>query len=59
MMSDIYNQFYTLLSNAFFNGVPTAVTYGEFFCEGIAIVACALLLAMPFLFVWRVVKRFL
>lgn len=59
MMSGIYGGVYDLIESAIFGGSAEAAVYGVFFCEAIATVFCALLLAMPFLIVWRVIRRFL
>lgn len=59
MLNSAYQSIYDLLSNAIFNGVPSAATYGEFFCEGIAIIACAVLVALPFVVIWRIIRRFI
>lgn len=59
MLTNGYQTIYDLISNAIFGGNPAVATYGVFFCEGIATIACALLLALPFLIVWRILRRFL
>lgn len=58
-MSDIYNQLYTLLSNMIFNGDPSVTAYGEFWCQGAAIIAISVLVAVPFIIVWRIIRKFL
>ncbi len=59
MLQSIYQSLYDLLSNSIFGGNPSAATYGVFFCEGISIVSCAFLVALPFLIVWRIIRRLL
>ncbi len=59
MLQSVYQSLYELLSDAIFSGNPSAATYGVFFCEGIATVACAVLVALPFIVVWRIIRRFL
>lgn len=59
MLNSVYSGIYNLLVEGIFGGSLDGVTYGAFFCEGIAIIACALLVALPFVFVWRVIRRFL
>ena len=59
MLQSVYQSLYELLSNSIFGGDPSAATYGVFFCEGISIVACAFLVAVPFLIVWRILRKFL
>ena len=58
-MTSIYQSIYTLLENSIFGGTASTATYGVFFCEGISIIACALLVALPFVLVWRIIRRFL
>ncbi len=59
MLNGAYQSVYELISNSIFGGDPSAATYGVFFCEGIATIACAVLLALPFLVVWRIIRRFI
>lgn len=55
----MYNTIVDLLNNAIFDGNMTATTYGEFFVTGFATIACAILVLLPFLMIWRIIKRFL
>lgn len=55
----MYEQLYQILVTAIFDGSPDLYTYGEFFCEGIATVVCAFVVALPFIIAWRFIKRFL
>ena len=59
MLVNSYQQIYDLVSNAIYGGSPAVATYGEFFCEGFATIACGVLLALPFLIIWRIIRRFL
>lgn len=59
MLQNAYQTVYDLISTAIFGGVPTNATYGVFFCEAFATVSCALLLALPFIVVWRIIRRFI
>lgn len=59
MMTNIYKGIYDLLVNGIFGGSLEGVTYGQFFVEGFSIIACALLLLLPFIIVWRIIRRFL
>lgn len=58
-MNGIYNMCYKLLVDNIFGGSLEGIAFGEFFCQGISIVACAFLIAVPFIIVWRVIRRFL
>lgn len=55
----MFQEFYNLLSTYIFSGDPSSFAYGELFCQGIATVACALLVLLPFVIVWRIVRKFL
>lgn len=59
MLTNAYLSIYELLSNAIFGGTPEISNYGVFFCEGISVLACAFLVFLPFLIVWRLIKRFI
>lgn len=59
MLTNGYQQIYDLVSNAIYGGNPAVATYGVFFCEAFATIACAVLLALPFVIVWRIIRRFL
>ncbi len=59
MLNGAYQSVYELISNSVFGGDPSVATYGVFFCEGIATIACAVLLSLPFLVVWRIIRRFI
>ncbi len=59
MLTNAYSTIYDLISNAIYGGTPTIATYGVFFCEAFATVFCALLLALPFIVVWRIIRRFI
>ncbi len=59
MLTNSYQTIYNLISNAIFSGNPATATYGVFFCEAFATIACAVLLALPFLIIWRIIRRFI
>lgn len=59
MLTNAFDTIYDLLSNAIFGGDPSVAVYGQFFCEGIAIVCCAALVLLPFVIVWRIIRRFI
>lgn len=59
MVESVYSSIYNILVNTIFGGSLEGVTYGAFFCEGIATICCAILVALPFIIVWRIVRRFI
>lgn len=59
MVNSIYGQIYNLLETAIFGGEASSAVYGVLICEGVSAIACCLLLALPFIIVWRVIRRFL
>ncbi len=59
MLNGAYQSIYELISNAIFNGAPDTATYGIFMCESISAIACTFLLALPFLIVYRIIRRFI
>lgn len=59
MLVGAYQSIYNLISNAIFAGDPTIATYGVFMCECISTIACVLLIALPFIIVWQVIRRFI
>lgn len=42
-----------------FGGTLENTMYGELICEGFAAFATVLLLSLPFLIVWRIIRRFI
>lgn len=59
MANGIWVEIYNLISNAVFAGAPANYTYGELFCEGFAFIFCAILIALPMIFIWRIIRRFI
>ena len=59
MLANAYQSIYDLVSSAIYGGSPEIALYGEFFCEAFATIACAFMLCLPFLIIWRIVRRFL
>lgn len=55
----MFNQLYEILSNFLFNGDPSSFAYGELICTGIPAILCTLLVMLPFVIVWRVIKTLL
>ncbi len=58
-MTNIYQQFYDLLNNYIFGSTVVPNTYEDLICIIISTVACLLLVALPFVIVWRVIRVFL
>lgn len=59
MLQNAYSTIYELISSAIFGGSPATATYGVFFCEAFSTAFCALLLCLPFIIVWRIIRRFI
>lgn len=55
----MFENLYNLISTHIFGGNPSAFAYGEFICEAIPAVACCILIALPFVVVWRFIRTFL
>ena len=55
----MYQGIYNLLVQQIFNGSLEGIAYGELFCQGISIIACGLLVLLPFFILWRLLKKFL
>ncbi len=53
----MYEQIYTLLTTAIFNNNLTTYVYADFFCQGIATIFCGLVVALPFIILWRIIRR--
>lgn len=59
MLTNGYQTIYDLVSTAIYGGNLAVATYGVFFCEAFATIACGVLLALPFIIIWRIIRRFL
>lgn len=59
MANGAFAEVYELISSALFNGSPEAYTYGALICEGFAAIFSIALVALPFVVVWRIIRRFL
>lgn len=55
----MYQELVTLVRDLVFNGTVENTMYGQLICEGLAAIGTCLLLALPFLIVWRIIRRFL
>lgn len=55
----MYQELVGLIRDMVFGGTLENTTYGVLICEGVAAIATLLLLAFPFIIVWRVLRRFL
>lgn len=58
-MSGLYLQLKEIISNFLFNGAPESAVYGNFIIEAIPAVLCTVLMVLPFVIVWRILRRFL
>lgn len=58
-MNGFYLQLQEIISNFLFNGVPESAIYGNFIIEAIPAVICTVLMVLPFIIVWRIIRRFL
>ena len=58
-MSGLYLQLKEIISNFLFNGDISASVYGEFIIEAIPAVICTVLMVLPFIIAWRIIRRFL
>ena len=55
----MYNDIKDLIVQLVFNGSTAGTMYGDFMAEAIAAIATCLLIAIPFIIVWRIIRRFL
>lgn len=58
-MNGLYLQLKEIISNFLFNGNPAQAVYGDFIVEAIPSIICTVLMVLPFIIVWRIVRRFL
>lgn len=59
MATGVYSTIYDLVASALFAGDPTTATYGVLICEGFSSIASVLMLCVPFIIIWRIIRRFL
>lgn len=55
----MYNEIKDLIVQMVFNGSTAETTYGDFMAEAIAAIATTIIIALPFIIVWRIIRRFL
>lgn len=55
----MYQDLVTLLTDLIFNGSLDGTMYGQLIVEGLAAIFCCILVCLPFLIVWRIIKRFI
>lgn len=55
----MYQELVVLIKDMVFGGSLEGTTYGMLICEGFAAFATVILLSLPFLIVWRILRRFL
>lgn len=58
-MQGIYLELYKIISEFLFNGQPSEMVYGELICQGIPAIICSILIFLPFIIVWRIIRRFI
>lgn len=58
-MTNIYQQFYTLLNDYIFGSTVVAGTYEDLVCITVSTISCLILVALPFIVVWRIIRVFL
>lgn len=55
----MYQQLVTLITDLVFGGSVSGTMYGPLIVEGLAAVVVVLLVLLPLIVVWRIVKRLL
>ena len=55
----MYQNLVQLVIDVVFNGSIEGTMYGQLISEGIAACACCFLVALPFLIVWRFIRKWL
>lgn len=55
----MYNEIKDLIIQLVFEGSTSGTMYGDFMAEAIAAIATCLLIALPFIIVWRIIRRFI
>lgn len=58
-MNSMYQDLVTLLTDMVFGGSVEGTVYGTLIVEGFAAFACVLMISLPFLIVWRIIRRFI
>ena len=58
-MTNIYQQFYNLLNDYIFGSTVVAGTYEDLVCIIVSTIGCLVLVALPFIVVWRIIRVFL
>lgn len=58
-MQSVFHSIYDLLSQYVFGGDLSSYAFAEFWVEGVSMFFVTLLIMLPFLFIWAVIKRFL
>lgn len=55
----MYQELVTLITNLVFGGTVEGTMYGQLIVEGLAALCTVLLILLPLVLVWRIVKRLL
>ena len=58
-MTNIYQAFYTLLQDYIFGGTVVVGSYEDLVCIIVSTIAALVLVAFPFIIVWRIIRVFL
>ena len=58
-MTNIYQSFYTLLQDYIFGGTVVVGSYEDLVCIMVSTIAALVLVALPFVIVWRIIRVFL
>lgn len=58
-VANIYHAFYTLLQDYIFGGTVVVGSYEDLVCIIVSTIAALLLVAFPFIIVWRIIRVFL
>lgn len=56
-MTELYIELQTIISNFLFNGNPSTTMYGNLIVETIPAIICTVLIFVPFIIAWRIIKR--
>ena len=58
-MYNVYQTFYDLLNQYIFGNTVATGTYQDLICVICSTVACLVVVALPFIVVWRIIRVFL
>ena len=55
-MTGLYKQLYDLLVNVLFGADVETFVWADFICQAISAIGCVLLISIPFIIIWRVIR---